>query len=89
METQDQEIIVYGTNWCGDSYRARSFLERNKIAFRFVDIDKDPEAEAFVIKTNRGFRSVPTIVFKDGSTLTEPSDTQLAQKLGIPARSGY
>jgi mycoredoxin len=46
-----------------------------------VDIDKDKKGEEFVLFTNHGMRSVPTIVFEDGSILVEPNDTQLTQKL--------
>ncbi len=76
-------LTVYGTDWCGDCCRARSFLTRHQIAFVWIDVDRDPEAERFVLKVNRGMRSVPTLVFPDGSTLTEPSDDELARKLGI------
>ena len=76
-------IKVYGTNWCGDCWRARRYLDQNKIAYDFINIDGDKEAELFVKTTNRGMRSVPTIVFADGSILVEPSNKQLAEKLGL------
>jgi mycoredoxin len=79
----DSKLVVYGVTWCGDCRRARSFLERNQVEFDFINIDQDGTGEQFVIKTNRGYRSVPTIVFPDGSILVEPSDRQLAQKLSI------
>lgn len=79
-------IIVYGTEWCGDCRRTRRFLQDHQVPFTWVNIDHDAEAEQFVIKNNHGFRSVPTLVFPDGSILVEPSDRQLAQKLG-PAGS--
>lgn len=77
------EIIVYGTSWCGDCHRARTILDNNHIPYRWIDIDQDSEARAFVEKTNRGFRSVPTIVFPDGSILVEPGNRELSQKLGV------
>jgi mycoredoxin len=83
MTTNPEEIILYGTTWCGESYRAKAFLKRNNVPFRFVDIDQDADGRAFVVKTNNGFRSVPTLVFPDGSVLVEPSESQLAAKLGI------
>jgi glutaredoxin-like protein len=76
-------IKVYGTNWCGDCWRSRRYLDQNKIAYDFINIDSDKEAELFVKTTNRGMRSVPTIVFADGSILVEPSNKQLAEKLGL------
>jgi glutaredoxin-like protein len=84
METNSSEIIVYGTVWCGDTRRARTFLDQNKIPYIWIDIDVDKEARKYVESVNRGYRSVPTIVFPDGSMLVEPSATQLAAKLGIP-----
>jgi thioredoxin reductase (NADPH) len=57
-----------------------------------VDIESDPQAEKFVIETNNGKRIIPTIVFAGGSFLTEPSNAELAQKLGLrttASRSHY
>jgi mycoredoxin len=48
-----------------------------------LNIDKDPEARKAVEQMNRGMRSVPTLVFPDGSILVEPSTYQLQQKLGL------
>ncbi|MCI0519968.1 MAG: glutathione S-transferase N-terminal domain-containing protein [Chloroflexi bacterium] len=78
------DLIVYGTEWCGDCRRTRRYLERRNIPFTWINIDQDKAAEAFVIKTNRGMRSVPTLVFPDGAILVEPSNLALAEKLGIP-----
>ncbi len=79
----EKNIIVYGTTWCGDCLRARYFLDKHKIPYTFINIDRDKGAEQFVIQTNRGMRSVPTIVFEDGSILVEPSTTVLGRKLDI------
>jgi mycoredoxin len=79
----EQNIIVYGTDWCGDCFRTRQFLKNHSINFTFVNIDRDKEAEQFVLKNNRGMRSVPTILFEDGAVLVEPSNRELAAKLGV------
>ena len=84
-ETMPSSITVYVTAWCGDCRRAMAFLEAHHIAYASVDIEKNAAAMALVKKLNHGNRSVPTIVFPDGSTLVEPSNAQLAQKLGVPA----
>lgn len=76
-------ITIYATEWCWDCRRARKFLGQHAIPFRWVNIDHDPEAEKFVKQTNKGMRSVPTIVFPDGSILVEPSNQQLERKLDI------
>ncbi len=79
---RDDVIILYGTEWCSDCMRSRRFLDRKRVPYRWVDIDKDAEAGAFVERANRGYRSVPTIVFPDGGILVEPSDAELAASLG-------
>ena len=73
--------MVYGTSWCGDCFRVRSYLNRNGIDYQWVNIDHDREGEALVLRLNRGMRSVPTIIFPDGDVLVEPSTTELKTKL--------
>lgn len=77
------KIIMYSTDWCGDCRRAKRFFEHHQIAYENVNIDKNPKAIEIVRRLNNGNRSVPTIVFSDGSILVEPSNAQLAQKLGL------
>jgi mycoredoxin len=77
------DIKLYGTRWCFDSRRARRIFDQNNISYQYIDIDIDEVARKFVEKTNHGFRSVPTIVFPDGSILVEPSDQELKTKLGL------
>lgn len=74
-------IRFYATKWCGDCHLAKYVLEDKGIAFDEVDIDQDDDAATFVRSVNRGMRSVPTIVFPDGSILTEPSVVELTGKL--------
>jgi thioredoxin reductase (NADPH) len=89
METS--EIIVYGAHWCPDCRRAKKFLGENFVPFHWVDIEQDPAAEDLVIQHNQGKRIIPTIVFPDGSFLAEPSNADLARKLGLKteARQAY
>jgi mycoredoxin len=75
----EQSVIVYATDWCPDCRRAKRFLDQHNIPYRWINIDHDKEAEQVVIKTNRGMRSVPTLICDDGTVLVEPSDHQLAQ----------
>jgi len=79
----EQRITVYGTEWCGDCFRTRQFLKKNSIPFSFINIDRDFEAEKYVLITNRGMRSVPAIVFEDGTIHIEPTNQELAKKLGF------
>ncbi len=77
----DKDIKMYGTRWCGDTRKAKRVFENLKVDYQWIDIDQDKAAEAYVKETNNGFRSVPTIIFPDGSKLVEPSNTELEEKL--------
>ncbi len=76
-------ITLYGAHWCPDCRRSKQFLGEHQIPYNWVDIEQNPEAEQFVIQTNNGKRIIPTLVFEDGSFLTEPSNAELANKLGL------
>jgi thioredoxin reductase (NADPH) len=80
-------IVLYSTAWCPDCRRTKQFLGEQRIPYVNVDIEHDAEAMAFVEQVNNGMRSTPTIVFPDGSILVEPSNAQLAEKLGIQTRA--
>jgi len=77
------DITVYGAYWCPDCRRSKQFLGEHQIPYNWIDIEQEPEAEQFVIETNGGKRIIPTIVFGDGTHLTEPSNAELAEKLGL------
>lgn len=76
------KIIMYSTDWCPDCRRAKRFFDEHGIIYENVNIDEHPEGEQIVRKLNHGNRSVPTIIFPDGTILVEPSNIQLAEKLG-------
>lgn len=78
-----ERIVCYGTKWCIDCRRAKAFLTAHRIDHEWIDVDTNPTALRFVEQVNKGMRSVPTIVFPDGSILVEPSNMELAKKLGI------
>ena len=80
------EITLYGNTWCGSSRRARLMFDQHHIPYRWVDIDRDENAAKYVESLNQGNRSVPTIVWPDGSILVEPSNEALATKLGIKSK---
>jgi len=83
MPDNQAQIIVYGTTWCPDCKRAKQFLGEHRIQYTWVDIEQDAEATVYVEKVNQGKRIIPTIVFPDGGTLAEPSNAELAGKLGL------
>lgn len=82
-----ETITLYGTGWCPDCKQSKQFFGEQRIQYHYVDIDNDRESMAFVEKTNNGSRRIPTIVFPDGTILVEPSNAQLAEKLGMQTRA--
>lgn len=86
MSEVQESVKFYGAMWCGDTRRARSWFDNNNVAYDWIDVDKNKDAEEFVKSVNNGFRSIPTIIFSDGSKLTEPSVRKLeehARSLGL------
>ena len=81
VENPENKIIMYGTTWCGATKRARRQFEECKVDYLFIDIDQDETAAEYVMSVARGCRSVPTIVFQDGSFMVEPSSFVLQEKL--------
>jgi thioredoxin reductase (NADPH) len=89
QEQEKHSLIVYSTVWCPDCKRAKRFLGEQRIPYVNIDIEHDPEAMAYVEEVNDGKRIIPTIVFPDGSVLVEPSNAELAQKLGLSTRAQH
>jgi thioredoxin reductase (NADPH) len=83
----EPEITVYGAHWCPDCRRSKQFLGEHQIPYKWVDIEEDPAAEKFVMEKNNGKRIIPTILFADGSVLTEPSNAELAGKLDLKTKA--
>ena len=83
-------ITVYGAYWCPDCRRSKRFLSEHQIAYTWVDIEQDEAAQAYVEKLNNGKRIIPTIVFEDdGAVLVEPSNAELARKLGLATKDPH
>jgi mycoredoxin len=74
-------LTMYSTTWCGYCHRLRSQLEREGIEYKVIDIEQDPSAATFVMGVNGGNRTVPTVRFADGSTLTNPTIMQVKAHL--------
>ena len=81
------KITVYGAHWCPDCRVSKRFLGEHQIPYDWVDIEQDAEAERFVIEKNNGKRIIPTITFVDGTFLVEPTNAELAAKLGLKTRA--
>ncbi len=80
-------IKLYGTNWCSDCKRSKKFLGEQRIHYEFINVEEDVEGQAYVQKVQNGGLSIPTIVFNDGSMLIEPSNAELAAKLGLETKA--
>ena len=76
-------LTMYSTPWCGYCKRLKSQLGRADISFEEIDIDQDTAAAEHVMKVNGGNQTVPTLVFPDGTALTNPSLAQIKAKLGF------
>ena len=82
-DTPSKSIVVYSTTWCPDCKRAKKFFGEQRVPYVNIDIEEDGPALEFVQEVNGGMRIVPTIVFPDGDILVEPSNAELAAKLGL------
>jgi len=76
-------ITVYGAPWCPDCKRSKKFLAEHRVAYQWVDIDEDAKGLRFVEELQKGGRTIPTIVFPEGDHLLEPTDSELARRLGL------
>lgn len=81
------ELTVYGAPWCGDCKRAKKFLGEQRVHYEWVDVEQNADGLALVERLNAGKRIIPTLVFGDGSILVEPSNAELAAKLGLQTRA--
>lgn len=72
---------MYSTVWCGYCRRLKGQMERAGITYVEVDIENDPAAAEVVMSVNGGNQTVPTVVFRDGSALANPTLTQVRHKL--------
>ena len=75
------QLIMYTTSWCGFCRNLKKQLAREGIEMAEVDIEQDPAAAEFVMSVNGGNQTVPTVVLPDGTTLVNPSATQVRERL--------
>lgn len=77
-----EKLTLYGSPTCGRVPAVRDSLDQFNVEYEYVDIARDVEGRQRVREINRGFESVPTLVFPDGRTLTEPTTAELKARLG-------
>ena len=63
---------MYSANWCGDCRRSKRLLDSLNVEYSIIDIEADEAATAKVIEINGGMKSIPVIIFPDGTHMTEP-----------------
>jgi mycoredoxin len=80
-------VTMFTTTWCGYCVRLKKLMQREGIEFAEVDIEHDPAAADLVMQANGGNRTVPTLLFADGSALTNPSIEQVKAQLSRPAEA--
>ena len=80
-----QRVTMYCTPWCGFCRRLKSQLAREGIEVAEVDIERDPAAADYVMSVNGGMQMVPTVLFADGTALTNPSAAQVKERLAVLA----
>ncbi|HEX8487956.1 MAG TPA: mycoredoxin [Propionibacteriaceae bacterium] len=79
------ELTMYTTSWCGYCARLKGQLKRAGIDYDEVDIEREPGAAEVVSQVNHGNETVPTLIFADGSALTNPSVREVSAKLAALA----
>ena len=86
MTAAPAAVTMYTTTWCGYCVRLKKLMQREGIQYAEVDIEKDAAAADLVMQANGGNHTVPTLLFADGTALTNPSidqvKSQLAQQPG-------
>jgi mycoredoxin len=75
------QLTVYSTQWCGYCHRLMRQLDREQVGYTMVDIEHDPGAAEYVMSVNGGNQTVPTVVFPDGTALTNPSVAEVKERL--------
>jgi mycoredoxin len=77
----NDQVTIFSTPWCGYCKRLKMQMERAGVDFVEVNIEEDPESEAFVLQINDGMAIVPTVGFPDGTALTNPTFAQVREHL--------
>ena len=83
MANETADIKVFGASWCPDCRRAKRFLSEQRVPFEWHDIEQEPQFLSIVQERNNGNNVIPTILFPDDSHLSEPTNEELADKLGL------
>src|SRR5215208_5320481 len=80
-------IRVVGDRWSPDSHRLRDFLARNRVPYRWMDVEGSEEARQIVARLDSGAPNLPVVVFEDGSHLEVPENREVAERIGLKTRA--
>lgn len=78
-------FIMYSTSWCGYCKRLKNQLVELDISFEEINIEEFPDGAQIIEKINNGNQVVPTLVFSDGTSMTNPSARAVAEKVNLLA----
>ncbi|MEO5876436.1 MAG: mycoredoxin [Streptosporangiaceae bacterium] len=81
------QLTMYTTQWCGFCKRLKNQLAREGVHMVEIDIERDPQAAEFVMSVNGGNQTVPTVVFPDGTAVTNPSAKAVQAKMASLTKS--
>ncbi len=76
-------VTMFTTSWCGYCRRLKAQMDREGVAYSEVNIEETPDAADFVMEVNGGNQTVPTLLFPDGSSATNPSIAEVKKRLGV------
>src|SRR5580698_3823193 len=76
-------LKVIGPRWSLQDYQVRDFLSRNQVPYVWLDPERDAEAVALLQRYKLNDAKLPALPFSDGSSLVQPSQTELAQRIGL------
>ncbi|WP_040338371.1 mycoredoxin [Candidatus Blastococcus massiliensis] len=85
--TPGAAVTMYTTTWCGYCVRLKKLMQIEGIDFAEVDIEQDEAAADLVSNANGGNRTVPTLIFRDGTALTNPGIDQVKAQLASAAEA--
>ena len=74
-------FVMYSTTWCGYCKRLKSQLADLGVTYEEINIEEVPGTAEIVEKVNGGNQVVPTLVFSDGTAMTNPSAKAVVEKL--------
>ena len=77
------KLTVYTSRYCMHSRSVEKLLQSNSIEADYINIDGDQVAREALMALNGGYASVPTLLFPDGTQMTEPPLGAVRAKLGL------